>query len=73
MFTGCDQKAYPTIAGSATIIRTNANGFQLSTGSLLLYGNCTQGDSSVKTGDIISYNGYLKQGIVQCIFFKKNQ
>jgi len=41
LFTGCHQQAYPTITGSVIIIEVKPNGFQISTGSHLLYGNCT--------------------------------
>ena len=71
IFSGCDQQAYPSIAGSALINDSNKVGYQLSSGNTLVFGDCTQKDASVKKGDIISYNGYLKDGYVQCISYQK--
>ena len=52
--------AYPTITGSAIVVGVSLNGFRVSTGSQLLYGNCTQVDKNIKNGDIINYNGYVR-------------
>lgn len=71
IFSGCNQQAYPTIAGSALISEANRVGYQLSSGNTLVFGDCTQRDVSVKKGDIISYNGYLKDGYVHCISYSK--
>jgi hypothetical protein len=71
IFAGCEQQAYPTIAGSASVNIANKIGYQLSSGNTLVFGSCTQRDVSVKTGDIISYNGYLKDGYVHAISYKK--
>jgi hypothetical protein len=55
IFGGCVQQAYPTIAGSARIDRSNKLGYALSTGNTLLFGDCTTKDLSCKDGDIINY------------------
>ena len=71
IFAGCNQLAYPTISGSAMINDANSYGYQLSSGQVLVFGSCTNGDSSVKNGDVINYSGYIKDGYVQCTSYAK--
>ena len=69
---GCVQQAYPTIAGSARIDRSNKLGYSLSSGNTLLFGDCTNKDHDVKDGDIINYQGYIKNDYVHAVYYKKH-
>lgn len=71
IFAGCVQQAYPTISGSARIDDSNTLGYRLSSGNTLLFGECTQKEISCQNGDIISYDGYIKDGYVHATSFKK--
>lgn len=72
IFGGCVQNAYPTIAGSARIDRSNKLGYSLSSGNTLLFGDCTTRDLTCRDGDIINYEGYIKDGYVHAVYYKKH-
>lgn len=71
IFAGCEQQAYPSIGGSALINDANKYGYKLSSGHALVFGGCTKGDVSVRKGDVITYNGYIKNGYVHCTSYQK--
>ena len=71
IFAGCTQQAYPTISGSATVEQANGLGYRLSTGSTLLFGDCTEREVACGKGDVITYEGYIKNGYVHATSYKK--
>lgn len=70
IFGGCNQLAYPSISGSASIVKSNSLGFTLTSGHTLLFGDCTQRDPCI-AGDVINYSGYLKDGYVHACEVRK--
>lgn len=73
IFSGCEQRGYPTIGGADIVGVQNSLGFRLRSGYTLLYGDCTNKSAvSVKEGDVINYVGYLKDGYVHATQFSRN-
>ena len=70
IFAGCVQNAYPTISGSALVSETNGSGYALNSGNVLVFGDCTQKELVV-VGDLIEYEGYIKDGYVHAVSYKK--
>lgn len=70
IFNGCLQLAYPTAMGTARIESSNAIGYRLATGSTLLFGSCTTKEPCL-AGDLVSYNGYLKDGYIHATSITK--
>jgi len=62
-FVGCDAQVYPPISGKVTVTKKLSNGYIVSSGHQVLYGPCTK-HTSCNVGDILSYNGFLVNGIV---------
>jgi hypothetical protein len=59
-FGGCDQGAYPTVAGTAQVSAVNSFGYRLSSRQVVVFGECTQIVEAFKVGEVISFVGYLK-------------
>lgn len=70
IFGGCNQYAYPSISGTASISRSNSLGYTLTSGHTLLFGDCTQRDPCAD-GDVVVYSGYLKDGYVHGFSVRK--
>ena len=70
IFAGCVQNAYPTISGSAIVSRANGSGYALNSGSVLVFGDCTHKELVV-VGDLIQYEGYIKDGYIHAVSYKK--
>ena len=70
IFAGCAQEAYPTVSGSAYIRESNGRGYALGSGSVLVFGDCTVKEQVI-VGDCIEYDGYIKDGYVHAISYKK--
>ncbi len=71
IFAGCEQQAYPTIAGSAIVNDKSKYGYQLSSGNVLVFGSCTKRVGDCEKGDVISYKGYIKDGYVHCTSYTR--
>lgn len=54
--------AYPTMIGSAQVKELNNFGMVLTSGQVVLTGACTVSDNTFVVGDLLSYQGYLKNG-----------
>ena len=72
IFAGCVQNAYPTISGSAIVSRANGSGYALNSGNVLVFGDCTHKELVV-VGDLIDYEGYIKDGYVHAVSYKKGK
>lgn len=72
IFAGCIQQAYPTISGTAVISKANGQGYSLNSGNVLVFGDCTQKEVVV-VGDLIEYEGYIKEGYVHAVSYKKGK
>ena len=70
IFAGCAQEAFPTISGTAYIQESNARGYALGSGSVLVFGDCTV-QEKVIIGDFIEYEGYVKDGYVHATSYRK--
>jgi hypothetical protein len=55
MFSGCDQEVYPSIFGTAPIQQKNSNSFKLSSGNILIYGNCSSVDKNLAIGELVTF------------------
>jgi chromosome segregation ATPase len=58
VFNGCLNQAYPSIAGTVSVIDLIPNGAQLSSGHVLTWGDCTV-KGTVNIGDVIYYTGSI--------------
>ena len=72
IFAGCVQNAFPTISGSALVSRANGSGYALNSGNVLVFGDCTQRELVV-VGDLIDYEGYIKDGYIHAVSYKKGK
>jgi hypothetical protein len=64
LFAGCDQGVYPMIAGTAAIQQINSYSLKLSSGHILIYGNCSVIDTELMSGELVIFSGYLREGYV---------
>lgn len=51
--------------------KSNARGYALNSGNVLVFGDCTVKDVVV-VGDVIEYEGYIKDGYVHAVKYKKS-
>lgn len=66
-FSGCDAKAYPSIAGSSKVVSVGANGYELASGHNVVFGSCSQASTKVSVGDFVRYNGYINNGVINAL------
>lgn len=69
-FNGCGINTYPLISGTSQVVSTNAEGYRLASGHNIIYGSCSE-VTQCAAGDIISYNGYIVNGVVNAIRINK--
>lgn len=55
MFSGCDQGVYPSISGTASIQQRNTYSFKLSSGNILVYGNCSNVNTNLVIGELVTF------------------
>ena len=58
------------MSGSATVTQKFKNGVTLNSGHKLLWGKCTK-SVPTEVGDLIFYDGYLKDGCINAILIAK--
>lgn len=71
-FYGCSQGAYPSSFGAGIIQSAITEGYILESNQRLLLGNCTIGSTSIYTaGDMVTFQGYLRNGAIHLIKLSK--
>jgi hypothetical protein len=66
IFAGCDKRNYPSFSGTLIVSEILTQGARLTSGHTLVYGNCTKG-VQISKGDLIKFDGYLKDGMIHGI------
>ena len=62
-FTGCTSNNYPAIAGTSMVTEVMNEGYKLSSGHVIVYGDCTE-KTECSVGDNINYSGFMVNGVV---------
>jgi len=64
VFRGCEQGVYPMISGTAAIVQSNSYSLKLSSGNIIVFGNCSVIDKNLVMGELVTFSGYLREGYV---------
>lgn len=70
IFGGCDKSNYPSFSGTLAVSELLVNGARLVSGHSLVFGNCSK-TVQIEKGDVIKFEGYLKDGIIHGLSVSK--
>lgn len=66
IFGGCNKGLYPSFSGTMPVKDILKSRVLLASGHTLIYGNCSRTIQLIK-GDIVNFDGYLKDGIIHAL------
>lgn len=64
IFKGCVNQVYPEISGTVAVSTLIASGAKLNSGHILTWGDCTEKTHVVKEGDVVTFTGYIINGVI---------
>ena len=70
IFSTCEAGPYPSMVGSARVVAASAHGYRLDSGYTLIFGACSR-QVACEVGDVVTYDGYLKDGFIHGIEISK--
>jgi len=71
VFNGCVEQAYPVITGTVAVSTLISSGAMLNSGQVLTWGDCTDKTDMVQEGDVVTFEGYIINGVVSARHVKK--
>jgi hypothetical protein len=70
IFGGCSRGSYPNFSGTLPVSEVFDFGARLASGHILVYGNCSK-TVELAEGDVVRFDGYLKDGIIHGLSLSK--
>jgi multidrug efflux pump subunit AcrA (membrane-fusion protein) len=64
VFNGCVEQIYPTISGTVPVGALITSGARLNSGHILTWGDCTQKTAIILEGDVVTFTGTIKDGVI---------
>lgn len=64
VFKGCVNQVYPEISGTVAVETLLTSGARLNSGHILTWGDCTEKVQLVKAGDVVTFTGYIVNGVI---------
>jgi hypothetical protein len=64
VFNGCVEQVYPEIVGTVAVNTLISSGARLNSGQVLTWGACTNKTDIVQEGDVVTFEGYIINGVV---------